>query len=47
LAGWIDYFQLIGYAGALGALGSMAFYFVYRSISPDNSFKPNPLRGSA
>jgi hypothetical protein len=47
LAGWLDYLELITSAGALGAVGGAVFYFVYRSISPNNSFKPKPLRGSA
>jgi len=47
LAGWIDYFQFIGYAAVLGAIGAIAFYFTYKGMSPNNSFKPNPLRGSA
>ena len=47
LAGWIDYFQFIGSAGLLGAIGAITFYFVYQGMSPNNSFKPNPLRGTA
>ncbi|WP_449465471.1 hypothetical protein [Stenotrophomonas humi] len=47
LAGWIDYFQFTGSAGLLGAIGAITFYFVYQGMSPDSSFKPKPLRGSA
>ena len=46
-AGWIEYFQFIGSAGLLGAIGAMTFYFVYRGMSPNDSFKPTPLRGAA
>lgn len=44
LPSWIDYLQVIGYAGALGAIGAIAFYFVYKCVSPD---RPKPLRDSA
>ena len=47
VAGWIDYFQFVGCAGILGAMGAMAFYYVYKGMSPNNSFKPTPLRGAA
>jgi uncharacterized protein YneF (UPF0154 family) len=30
-----------------GALSGLAFYWTHRLMSPNNSFKPNPLRGSA
>jgi hypothetical protein len=46
-AGWMDYAQFVGSAGLLGVLGAAAFYLVYKGISPDNSFKRSPLRGSA
>ncbi len=35
------------FAGLLGGLSSTVFFFVYRGLSPNNSFKPTPLRGSA
>jgi hypothetical protein len=44
---WIDYLQLVFNAGALGTIGSTAFYFTFKGINSNNSFKPNPLRGSA
>jgi hypothetical protein len=31
----------------LGVAGGLAFYFTYQALSPNNSFKPKPLRGSA
>ena len=46
-AGWIDYFQFIGSAGLLGTIGAVTFYFLYKGMSPNNSFKPMPLRGTA
>ena len=46
-AAFLDYFQFAGSAAVLGAIGGLSFYLVYRGISPNNSFKPNPLRGSA
>jgi hypothetical protein len=46
-AGWLDYLEFITYAGTLGAIGAVAFYFVYKGMSPNRSFKPKPLRGSA
>ena len=30
-----------------GAISGLAFYWTHRFMSPNNSFKPNPLRGSA
>lgn len=30
-----------------GAAGAITFYYVYRDMSSNNSFKPNPLRASA
>ena len=47
LSGWLDYLQFVGYAGLLGTVGAIAFYFVYKGMSPNNSFKPTPLRGAA
>lgn len=46
LAGWIDYFQFIGCAGALGALGAVAFYYVYMGMTPNSSSKPNQFRNA-
>jgi hypothetical protein len=46
--GWLSYFEsLVGY-GTQGLVGASAFYIVWRrSMGPNNSFKPKPLRGSA
>ena len=46
-----DYWQepLLMYTsfGLLGGVGGLVFYFTYIALSPNNSFKPRPLRGSA
>ncbi|WOB50957.1 hypothetical protein NYR97_06125 [Xanthomonas hydrangeae] len=42
---WIDYLQLVFNAGALGIIGSTTFYFTFKGINSNNSFKPKPLRG--
>ena len=34
-------------AGVLGSLASAVFFLVYRGLSPNKSFKPMPLRGTA
>ena len=34
-------------AALSGAISGLAFYWTHRLMSPNNSFKPNPLRGSA
>ena len=46
-SGWQSYLQLASIAAGLGALGGLAFYFTHRAMSPNNSFKPTPLRGAA
>lgn len=46
LAGWIDYFQFTGCAGILGAMGAMAFYYVYKAMSPVDSITPTPPDGT-
>ncbi len=47
LAGWINYFQFVGYAAVFGGIGAIAFYFTYRNMSPNGSSKPDPLGGAA
>ena len=47
LAGWLGYIQGAAYAGAFCIVGALAFYFTFKGISPNNSFKPTPLRGAA
>ncbi|WP_379655436.1 hypothetical protein [Pseudoxanthomonas sp. UC19_8] len=46
MAGWVQYLGGISFFGACGALAAAAFWVVRCMISND-SFKPNPLRGSA
>jgi len=46
-SGWLTYLQLVSSAAGLGALGGIAFYLTHIAMSPNNSFKPKPLRGSA
>ena len=43
---WASYLTLAGAAFGLGASGGIAFYVAHRIISPNNSFKPTPLRGA-
>jgi hypothetical protein len=45
--GWPNFLQGVLSAGALGMASAAAFYFTFKGISPNNSFKPKPLRGSA
>ena len=45
-AGWARYCYGVLSAGLLGAIGGLAFYLTLRGFSPNNSFKPKPLRGS-
>ncbi|WP_155273931.1 hypothetical protein [Xanthomonas arboricola] len=44
---WTAYIKLVFNAGALGIIGSAAFYFTFKGIISNNSFKPKPPRGSA
>ncbi|MBB5866597.1 hypothetical protein [Xanthomonas sp. 3058] len=44
---WTNYIKLVFNAGALGIIGSAAFYFTFKAIISNNSFKPKPPRGSA
>ena len=44
---WTSYLTLAGAAFGFGASGGVAFYMTHRMISPNNSFKPTPLRGAA
>jgi hypothetical protein len=46
MAGWLQYVGGVSFFGAFGALAAAAFWVV-RGMSPNNSFKPKPLRGSA
>ena len=46
MAGWLQYLGGLSFFGACGAFAAAAFWLV-RSMSPNNSFKPKPLRGSA
>ncbi|MEA9554351.1 hypothetical protein VC253_21840, partial [Xanthomonas campestris] len=43
---WADDIRLVFNAGALGIIGSTAFYFTFKGIISNNSFKPKPPRGS-
>jgi len=45
-AGWLQYLGGVSFFGACGVVGAAAFLAV-RRMGPKNSFKPNPLRGSA
>jgi hypothetical protein len=46
--GWLSYAQSVLFFGLHGLIGASVFYLVWRrSMGPNNSFKPNPLRGSA
>ena len=39
--------EICAYGAVLGATSALVFYWLYRAMSPNNSFKPKPLRGSA
>ena len=45
MAGWLQYVSGISFFGACGVAGAAAFWLVWR-MSPNNSFKPNPLRST-
>jgi hypothetical protein len=46
--GWLSYLRSVAAFALHGLAGATAFYLVWvRSMGPNNSFKPNPLRGSA
>ena len=46
--GWLSYAQSILFFALHGLAGGLVFFFVWRcSLGPNNSFKPNALRGSA
>ena len=45
-AGWLQYAEGIFFFAACGALSGLAFWLALRAMSPNNSFKPKPLRGS-
>ena len=46
--GWLSYFESLVYFAVHGFIGASVFYALLRnSMSPNNSFKPKPLRGSA
>ena len=44
---WQSPVLLFASFGLLGALAGLVFYFTFRGLSPNNSFKPMPLRGTA
>ena len=44
---WQDPVFLFSSFALLGAAGALVFYIIHRAISPNNSFKPTPLRGAA
>lgn len=46
MAGWLQYLGGVSFFGACG-LAAAAAFCVVRGMSPNKSFKPNPLRGSA
>jgi hypothetical protein len=46
MAGWLQYLGGVSFFGACGLLAAMVFWVVW-GMSPNNSFKPKPLRGSA
>ena len=48
LYGWLNHIESTLYFGLHGLIGATVFYWVWRrSMGPNNSFKPKPLRGSA
>jgi hypothetical protein len=48
LYGWLNHIESTVYFGLHGLVGATVFYLVWRrSMGPNNSFKPKPLRGSA
>jgi hypothetical protein len=42
---WLTMIGYVGGAFVLGASGGLAFFCAHKAISPNNSFKPSPLRG--
>ena len=46
MAGWLQYLGGVSFFGACGLVAAAAFCVV-RGMSPNNSFKPMPLRGTA
>ena len=48
LYGWLSYLQSVAAFSLHGLAGATVFFLVWRHhLGPDNSSKPNPLRGSA
>ncbi|RZI70582.1 MAG: hypothetical protein EOP13_20575 [Pseudomonas sp.] len=48
LYGWLNYLESTCFFGLHGLVGATVFYVLWRhTMGPNNSFKPNPLRGSA
>lgn len=45
MAGWLQYLGGVSFFGACG-LSAAAVFCLVRGISPNNSFKPTPLRGA-
>jgi hypothetical protein len=40
-------FTFVAWLALFGAVGGLVGYFVARAVSPNNSFKPTPLRGAS
>ena len=48
LYGWLNHIESIFFFGLHGLVGATVFYALWRrSMGPNNSFKPTPLRGAA
>ena len=48
LYGWLNYLQTVLVFALHGLVGATVYHWVWvRSMRPNNSFKPKPLRGSA
>ena len=45
--GWLSHAESSIFFGLHGLAGALAFYFVWRRLGPNNSFKPKPRSGSA
>ena len=47
LEDWGYFGLIVACGGAIGAASGVSFFAAHRLMSPNNSFKPKPLRGSA